>query len=200
LERRRWDRDTHPLTRLPGSLSIEEEVRKRLQHPGQPLGFAYFDIDHFKSFNDAYGYEAGDQVIKQLGELIMAAASGQPDQCLPAHIGGDDFVLIADPELLRAALPSVLGRFDELRMGHYRMDDRMRGGIEIKNRQGVKQFFPLIALSTAVVSNEKRVLSHYGQIVEIATEVKHYLKNRENQTRSAMFWDRRGETRPEAGS
>src|SRR5258708_549637 len=70
LRRRRWDLWSHPLTGLPGSPSIEEEVRFRLKSD-VAFAFAYLDIDHFKAFNDNYGYKAGDSVIKDLGASLV---------------------------------------------------------------------------------------------------------------------------------
>jgi len=64
--------------------------------------FAYIDIDHFKSFNDVYGYEAGDGVIKEAAEsLISASGQIRLTKGFPGHIGGDDFVLIGSIEEMK---------------------------------------------------------------------------------------------------
>ena len=116
LHRRRWDQGTHPLTHLPGSPGIEEEVRRCL-FLGDPFAFAYIDIDQFKAFNDAYGYEAGDRVIKELAEsLIQSAIQIDTRIAFPGHIGGDDFVFIAPIEVMKAVLPRIVDRFDRERL------------------------------------------------------------------------------------
>ena len=189
IERRRWDQETHPLTHLPGSLHLEGHVRRKLAEKA-PFAFAYIDIDHFKSFNDAYGYDAGDHIIKAVADLVMQAAE-QSGDCMPAHIGGDDFVLVGSPVFLHAALPRIATQFDLLRLPFYSAEARARGGLEIKNRQGLKQFFPLMALSIAAVPTETRPAAHYARLVEIASELKGFIKTRKEQQASMVLWDRR---------
>ena len=191
LQRRRWDQGTHPLTHLPGSPAIEEEVRRRLAL-GEPFAFAYIDIDHFKSYNDAYGYESGDRVIKEVADSLIESAVG-PDAAkgFPAHVGGDDFVFIAPIEAMRESLPEIAARFDARREAHYRQDDLAAGSIRCKNRRGEVQEFPLIALSIAVVSTQTRRIRHYARLVEIASELKRFIKVQPHQGKSMVLWDRR---------
>jgi PleD family two-component response regulator len=191
LQRRRWDQGTHPLTHLPGSPVIEEEVHRRLGL-GEPFAFAYIDVDHFKTYNDAYGYEAGDRVIKEIAELLVqAAVKPGVSKGFPAHVGGDDFVFIAPLESMKATLPGIMQRFDALRPAYYRPQDLERGSIRRKNRQGLEQEFPLIALSAAVVSTQTRKITHYARLVEIASELKGYIKSLDHHGQSLCLWDRR---------
>src|SRR5258706_2274694 len=177
LQRRRWYQWTHPLTHLPGSPGIEEDVRRRMEL-GKPFAFAYIDIDHFKAFNDAYGYEAGDRVIKEVADSLITLSAGSDTlRGFPGHIGGDDFVLIASIEEMNEMLPEITERFDTRRLAHYRPEDRDRGSIRCKSRRGEEQEFPLIALSVAVVSTLTRRITHYARLAEIASELKHYVKS-----------------------
>src|SRR5699024_8044516 len=61
----RSDRDTgvHPSTRLPGTRELEAELQRRVRG-GEKFAACYADLDHFKEFNDRYGYHNGDQVIR----------------------------------------------------------------------------------------------------------------------------------------
>jgi diguanylate cyclase (GGDEF)-like protein len=196
LERRRWDQSTHPLTHLPGSPGIEEEVRRRLAI-GSPFAFAYIDIDHFKAFNDSYGYEAGDRVIKEVADsLIESAVSSHLRMGYPGHIGGDDFVLIAPIESMQLILPEVVDGFDARRFLHYSVEDRERGITLCKNRRGEEHEFPLITLSIAVVSTLTRHITHYARLAEIASELKHYIKTQDHHGRSLCLWDRRTDCEP----
>jgi PleD family two-component response regulator len=112
LKRRRLDLSSNPLTHLPGSPTIEEEVWKRLRM-GFPFAFAYLDIDQFKAYNDVYGYEAGDKVIKRLGTIMSQAVKRSPtDATVAGHIGGDDFVLIADVNYMKSIIPRIAVAFD----------------------------------------------------------------------------------------
>ncbi len=191
LHRRQWDQGTHPLTHLPGSPGIEEEVRRRLGL-GAPFAFAYIDIDHFKAFNDVYGYESGDRVIKEVADsLIRSAVESNARIGFPGHIGGDDFVLIAPIEAMKDMLPEIIERFDVQRLAHYRPEDRQRGTTLCENRRGQSEEVPLIALSIAVVSTQTRKISHYARLAEIASELKRYIKSQPHEGKSLIIWDRR---------
>jgi PleD family two-component response regulator len=193
LQRRRWDLWSHPLTHLPGSPAIEEEVRKWLRH-GSLFAFAYIDIDYFKAFNDIYGYDAGDKVIKDLSVLLLEAVKGSPDgRAFTGHVGGDDFVFLSTIDHMKQCLPRLAEAFDARRAQYYRPDDFKRGGLQTKNRRGEEKAFPLMTLSLAVVSTQTRKIEHYARLVEIASELKHYLKTQEHEGKSMVLWDRRAD-------
>jgi GGDEF domain-containing protein len=61
------ERDTsvQPTTRLPGTSEIEAEIERRITS-GEAFAACYADLDHFKEFNDRYGYNEGDRVIRML--------------------------------------------------------------------------------------------------------------------------------------
>lgn len=190
LQRRRWDQWSHPLTRLPGSPGVEEEVRRYLKE-GLPFAFAYIDIDHFKAYNDSYGYEAGDRVIKEVADSLVESTTCNERMGFPGHIGGDDFVLIAPMEEMKLILPEVAEGFDARRLAHYRPEDREKGMMCCKNRRGQMQEFPLVALSVAVVSTQTRHITHYARLAEIASELKQYIKTLDHHGTSLVMWDRR---------
>jgi PleD family two-component response regulator len=198
LERRRWDQGTHPLTHLPGSPGIEEEVR-RLLEKGGPFAFAYIDIDNFKAYNDSYGYDAGDKIIKEVADsLIESAVASNLRMGFPGHVGGDDFVLIAPLEAMKLILPEIADGFDIRRYAHYPPEDRERGTTRCKNRRGEEQEFPLVTLSIAVVSTQTRCITHYARLPEIASELKQYIKSLDHHGKSLIMWDRRTDMPKEA--
>jgi PleD family two-component response regulator len=61
------------LTKLPGNISIEKFVKDRITN-NKSFSFAYVDINNFKSFNDKYGYIAGDRVILQTAKILTSAS------------------------------------------------------------------------------------------------------------------------------
>ena len=191
LQRRRWDLSSHPLTRLPGSPAIEDEVWKRLKI-GSPFAFAYIDVDNFKAYNDVYGYEAGDKVIKRLASLLMEAVKFAPNGCAFAgHVGGDDFVFLSIVDHMEAAMPRIAKNFDAQREAMYHREDLERGALQTKDRQGQVKAFPLMALSVAVVSTATRRILHYARLAEIASELKKYVKEQDHNGQSLIIWDRR---------
>ena len=193
LQRHRWDLSSHPLTRLPGSPVIEEEVYRRLRI-GSMFAFAYIDIDHFKSYNDVYGYEAGDKVIKNLGDLLIGAAQAPRNtEPFAGHIGGDDFIFISTVEAMRTLLPKVANDFDAQKSAFYRSHDWERGYLQTCDRQNQEKQFPLMSLSAAIISTTSRRILHYARLVELATELKRFVKSRPHEGKSLLIWDRRND-------
>ncbi|MBZ9639795.1 GGDEF domain-containing protein [Streptomyces sp. PSKA30] len=94
----------NPLTRLPGSDAITGEVDRRIAD-GRTFALSWLDIDHFKQVNDGAGFAAGDELIRSVGRALQLAASGSTRV---GHIGGDDFLVLADPEGLDPLAASVL--------------------------------------------------------------------------------------------
>ncbi|WP_030613438.1 GGDEF domain-containing protein [Streptomyces fulvoviolaceus] len=94
----------NPLTRLPGSDSITSEVDRRILD-GRTFALSWLDVDHFKQVNDGAGFAAGDELIRSVGQALQHAATGNTRV---GHIGGDDFLVLADPEGLVALAASVL--------------------------------------------------------------------------------------------
>ncbi|MEU6576527.1 GGDEF domain-containing protein [Streptomyces sp. NPDC046805] len=94
----------NPLTRLPGSDTITGEVDRWLAG-GRTCALSWLDIDHFKQINDGAGFAAGDELIRSVGRALRHAASGTT--CV-GHIGGDDFLVLADEEGLDPLVTAVL--------------------------------------------------------------------------------------------
>jgi GGDEF domain-containing protein len=94
----------NPLTRLPGSDAITGEVDRRISD-GRTFALSWLDIDHFKQVNDGAGFAVGDELIRAVGRALQGAASGITRV---GHIGGDDFLVLADPEGLDVLAASVL--------------------------------------------------------------------------------------------
>lgn len=182
-------RDASPLTGLPGGVAIDRILSNRLA-VGKALTFCLFDIDHFKAYNDRYGYSRGNKVIKMAADVLREVVSEKgEDGDFAGHIGGDDFVLICKRHGVQDLCQMVLDRFDDRIVEFYSEEDLLNGYIQAKNRQGHIQHFPLAALSGAMVTNEKRRLINHVQVGEIAAELK---KAAKKMAGSALVVDNRG--------
>ncbi|PBC64958.1 diguanylate cyclase [Streptomyces sp. Tue6028] len=94
----------NPLTRLPGSDAITGEVDRRIAD-GRLFALSWLDVDHFKQVNDGAGFAAGDELIRSVGRALQHAASGATRV---GHIGGDDFLVLSDPDTLDPLATSLL--------------------------------------------------------------------------------------------
>lgn len=84
----------NPLTRLPGSDAIAKDVTRRIE-AGEVFAVSWLDIDEFKSVNDSAGFSAGDDLIRAIGRSLTDAATSISSVRV-GHVGGDDFLLVAD--------------------------------------------------------------------------------------------------------
>jgi len=172
LEWSRQQRSASPLTGLPGNHSINEELKNRLART-TPFAMLQIDIDFFKSFNDHYGYARGDQAIQTLARIILEASqkhSGGVD--FVGHIGGDDFVVLSEPERAEAVAEDIIAGFNGAVRELYDPEDRDRGSIEVPNRRHVTERFPLMSLTIALVSTDRMPVSHLAELIDVAQELK----------------------------
>ena len=191
LRRNRLGVAANPLTRLPGSPSIEEETNRRIQE-GTPFAFLYADINCFKPYNDAYGFAAGDRVIRATADILLDSLAAEADGAgFVGHIGGDDFVVMTEPGRAPHVAQSIVSRFDRAAAGFYSAVDRARGFIEAENRQAVRERFPVISLSIGIVTSEQRVLDHYAKVVQLASQMKAFCKADTGHRLSRFAFDRR---------
>lgn len=185
------DLSANPLTRLPGSPVIEEFVSRLIQE-GKPFSFFYIDIDNFKAFNDVYGYDKGDQVIQETAAILLGALkSVGTRRDLLGHIGGDDFVIVADPQFTESVAIAIVKEFDRRIPSFYSLEDQSKGTIVTEDRLGRKLNFPLMTLSIAIASNANRPITHYAQVSDIVGEIKRYLKSLKDRKGSVYLKDRR---------
>ncbi|MGH2631293.1 MAG: response regulator [Actinomycetota bacterium] len=188
LRRSRDTRTQSPLTGLPGNVRIEEEIDARVDR-AEPFAALSADLDHFKAYNDHYGFMRGDNVIQTTARLIAEAARAATDgTAFVGHVGGDDFVVVVKPDEAAAVADAIVSVFDSAAPGFYDDTDRERGYIEVTNRRGELQRFGMITISIGVASTEHRAFQHYAEAVAVATEMKQFTKGSES---SSWAMDRR---------
>jgi GGDEF domain-containing protein len=176
LRRAARDVSVHPTTRLPGTSQIERDITERVQ---AATGFAvcYADLDHFKEFNDRYGYGSGDRVILLLSKILRDVVRALAPGGFVGHIGGDDFIFTVPIDYLEPCCEEVILLFDELIPYQYTAEDRSAGYFLGKDRRGNVHRIPLMTLSVGVVTNQVHQFTHTGQVSELAAEMKTYAKS-----------------------
>ncbi|BAU29489.1 diguanylate cyclase (GGDEF)-like protein [Aneurinibacillus soli] len=148
---------SNPLTGLPGNLRIEREIASRLSQ-AELFMVLYCDLDKFKWFNDQYGFETGDEIIRRTAQMMATAirVTGSKGSFL-GHIGGDDFILIGPPAEIEGIVAYILEYFSS----HF---------VEFEQRgEGGK---PVLSISLAAVRCEPGKYSTANQVAEMAAKVK----------------------------
>lgn len=173
----RADRDVsvHPTTRLPGTPQIERDITERIRRE-EFFAVCYADLDHFKEFNDRYGYNEGDGVIKLLSRILRDLVKGHSPEGFIGHIGGDDFIFNVPLDKMRVICEEIIEVFDELIPFQYTEEDRRAGYFLGRDRRGNILWVPLMTLSIGVVTNQQRSFEHTARVSELATEMKSFAK------------------------
>src|SRR5580693_5964881 len=112
-----------PLTGLPNRAAAFDRLSAALETGSSGrIGLCYLDLDGFKAVNDRYGHDAGDELLVNVADRIATAA--RDADALAARIGGDEFIVLADPSpgergmiALAAAILGELRRPVSLRIG-----------------------------------------------------------------------------------
>lgn len=183
-------RYANPLTLLPGNVPISEAIQTLLQ---QNASFAvcYADLDHFKAFNDVYGYQQGDELIKLTGNILQAECAANLD--FIGHIGGDDFILLLKSDDWEMRCQRVLSEFARQTLPLFMPEHLIGGGYLAADRQGKVVRHPLPTLSIGVVWVEPhRFPTHYA-VSEAASMAKKMAKS---TLGNSLFIERREQPTP----
>ncbi|MCA3231402.1 MAG: diguanylate cyclase, partial [Cupriavidus sp.] len=109
----------------------------------------YADLNHFKSFNDHYGYWKGDELLK--GAAAILAQACDPARDFLGHIGGDDYLVLFQGDDWEARIHDAMARFNDGALAMYAAADRMAGGIQTEDRHGRPMFFPPVTMAVGAV-------------------------------------------------
>ena len=177
LKRSQQKMDSNPLTHLPGNPSIQARVEREIA-TGKPFAVLYCDLNNFKSFNDKYGFEAGDRVLKTASEIIVNAAKQDPNAFV-GHIGGDDFIVVCAFEKAEKIAQEITAQTDKLAPTFYSPEDQAQGYMVSTNRKGETERFSFLAMGIGIVHNTKRPLTSFAQVSGIGSELKCLAKQHE---------------------
>lgn len=171
------NRRVSPLTGLPGNVQIHAELKKRILRQ-EPFSVLYADLDNFKAYNDVYGFLKGDEIIEFTAETIINLVhSNELENTFVGHIGGDDFVAIVPGTSCEKLCQNILAYFDKHVEKYFTEADLEKGYIEVANRKGIIEQFPLTSLSIGVVVADVGRFHNILEIGEVGAQVKHAAKS-----------------------
>lgn len=168
--------DASPLTHLPGNLVIQRRVEELLQE-GTSFAHAFVDLDHFKAFNDRYGYQKGSDIITAVAEILshVVKEHGNPEDFI-GHIGGDDYIFLTSTDKVEFLAQKFIEMFDRKIPEFYSEADREKGSFVGEDRFGVKRDFQIMTVSISIICSER---SNYASATAISHEcakMKEHLK------------------------
>ncbi len=172
---------SNPLTELPGNMIIGMWLEEILAK--ETFTVIYGDLNHFKEYNDNYGFARGDDMIKFTAKIFQRHLNPIGNDIYLGHIGGDDFIIITEQLIPEYVMENVCVDFDTGKLDYFSSDHITKGFYLAVNRQGKKVKTPLVSLSLAVVTEKNFDVSpHPGRLSEIAAHLKKKIKiiNRDN--------------------
>jgi diguanylate cyclase (GGDEF)-like protein len=171
LRRAGWLSLTSPVTGLPSSKLIEEQLRAIMRRDDWSV--LYMGINHMEAFNDVYGFVAGDDVLRftamLLAEVVDELGTGGD---FIGHVGGDDFIVISTPEAAPQIKARLIERFDEEVETFYSFKDRDRGHIEVADADGTRRKEPLMTLAVGLIHHDTAPFADIREITEVAAEAR----------------------------
>ncbi|GAB7081444.1 EAL domain-containing protein [Megalodesulfovibrio paquesii] len=169
---------SNPLTGLPGNVAIEQEIERRIRQQA-PSSLLYVDLDNFKVYNDVYGFNNGDRIIMTTAKTLKDAVQqhGRPEDFI-GHIGGDDFLIIARPERAGAIADAAAANFGQVVLEHYTDEDKAKGYIEAKGRDGQPGRFPLVSASIGILDIAFDAPFTLAELGQRAAEIKKFAKSK----------------------
>ena len=170
------NRRVSPLTGLPGNVQIQAEIKKRFLSK-ETFAMMYVDLDNFKAYNDIYGFLKGDEIIKFTARTILKNVNiDEEGDSFVGHVGGDDFIAIVSSSNYDEICQNIVADFD-LNVKNFFFDsDIEKGYLEVENRKGITEQFPLTSISIGVVEVDPNRFSNVLEIGEAGASVKHLAK------------------------
>lgn len=174
LRRAAYESLTSPVTGLPSSRLIEDQLKRLLR--GSGWGLLYIGIRHFAPFVDVYGFVAGDDVLRFTAMLLTEIVNemGTPQDFI-GHVGGDDFIAITQTERAEPLREQIIARFKKGIEAFYSFQDRESGGLSVAGADGQPRIEPLMSLAVGLITDKTLPFSDIREITEVAAEARRML-------------------------
>lgn len=169
-------RHANPLTFLPGNVPISIHIERLLENAETFLA-CYADLNHFKAFNDHYGYWRGDQMIKLQAECLTSVCDPRRD--FIGHVGGDDFVMLMQSPDGEARVQAAVDQFNERAKTLFDEEAQQAGGIHAEDRHGNMRFYPFTSLSVGTTRVEPIQFHSAEEVASAAAMAKHHAKQQQ---------------------
>jgi CheY-like chemotaxis protein len=174
----------HPLTRLPSAPLIQAYLTTACLHPqAGPWAFLHVDIHHFRAFNQLYGYEAGDAVLRMTGDLLREVVFAAPGPLrFAGHRGAGNFALVVPRDEADAVCRTLISRFDAAVLDQYPPEHREARYQMLIDRRGNVHSVSRLALSIGVVTGDLCRDISYLELEEIGWTVMQRAKREEQSS------------------
>ena len=165
----------NPLTGLPGNRAIQTQLSQWVARRRHFVA-CHLDLNHFKPYNDEYGYARGDQVLLHVAQVITRAVRRPVD--FVGHVGGDDFVFLLRSLDWTLRLTAMLEELTISLLNFHAAEHRAAGGFDGLDRDGDHRRFPLLGVSIGAVEVDGAQATTAERVLESLREMKNLAKSR----------------------
>lgn len=177
-------RYANPLSGLPGNVPIEQHIDRIIAAQTFAV-VCRIDLNEFKPFNDTFGYQKGDDIIKLLSQVISEVTEMGVD--FVGHTGGDDFMVVFQSEDWSERCNVIVEAFSTRAEHIFPMESIVSEGYTAENRKGEPVFYHWPTISVGVVKmNPGEYESHY-EVLTAAEVAKQHSKTQKDH----IFIERR---------
>jgi EAL domain-containing protein (putative c-di-GMP-specific phosphodiesterase class I)/GGDEF domain-containing protein len=166
---------SNPLTGLPGNREIHTQLGQWVARRRHFIA-CHLDLNHFKPYNDEYGYARGDQVLLHVAQVITGAVRRPVD--FVGHVGGDDFVFLLRSLDWTLRLTAMLEELTVSLLNFHAPEHRAAGGFDGVDRDGGRRRFPLLGVSIGAVEVDGAQASSAERVLESLRQMKSLAKSR----------------------
>ena len=193
LHRISRQQDLNPITKFPGQNSLWKELQKRINAKDTFAVYA-LDISKFKEFNLRYGFSKGDEVLRFTANIILNAITnlGSPSDYI-AHPQNDNFTIITYVDSIEPMANKIISDFETGVSSFYDAEDKKRGHILLKARNGDILKIPFLYISIGVATNEHYSFTNPAQIIQLTSDLRNYCQR---TFEKSMFVKERRKTYP----
>lgn len=162
---------TSPSTGLPSGRLIEQHLRQLMRR--DDWGLLYIGVTHLDTFNEVYGFVAGEEVLRFTAMLLndVVEELGTPDDFI-GHVGGDDFIIVTQKDLVKPLKAELEKRFEEGVGTHYDFMARMQGYLVITDDDGNEVHAPLMSLQIGLLTTDDGPFTDIREVTEAASEAR----------------------------
>ncbi len=162
---------TNPTTGLPSGRLIEDQLRQLMRR--DDWGILYVGVRGFNTFNDEYGFVAGEEVLRFAAMVLGKAvdSAGTPNDFI-GHIGGDDFIVIASRDSIEPIAADLQERFNAEVGTHYDWQVRQQGYMIVQDDEGNEKKVDLMSLAIGKVTVEDGPFYDIREITEAAASAR----------------------------
>lgn len=179
LLRRTGRKDGHSaLTGSPGQVPVKRELKRRIDWQ-EKFALCAVSLDHFRAYNEVYGFDFGDRAIQQLGRILAQVKRDvKPKDFYLGHMGADNFMVMLGPGDVERYCREVVLRFERLRSDLFRQSDLQRGYIVTADRTGRMRRFLLMDISIGAITSELQSFGGVQEALDAARWALHQAKVR----------------------